>query len=148
MMAEERELFVRVVTPRPVLGPIVDRFRREHDRIRAEAFKIGVSLQRGCLDPDELACLVAHVAAHTEAEAWAVYPLAVARDDAPVVDGLREASVESNPRSISDRKPAVEVGDERHAGASRSTPYGPASSTLSPSPPRQGRRADVGSDRS
>lgn len=146
MIAEERELFVRVVTSRPALRPIVDRFRREHDRIRAEAFKIGVAMRRGSLDPDELACLVAHVTAHAEAEAWSVYPLAVARDEAPIVDARWGARAELNPRPISDRTPSVEVGDERSAGAASSTPYGPGLPPFSPSAPCQGRGADVGSD--
>lgn len=74
MMFEERELFPSLARTRPGVEPIVAKLLREHDELRAMAFRIGVELQFHRLDTDAVGALVARLRAHAEEENATVYP--------------------------------------------------------------------------
>ncbi|MFO0613446.1 MAG: hemerythrin domain-containing protein [Polyangiaceae bacterium] len=71
---EEQQVFPKLVAERPGLQPVVTRLLREHDELRAIAFRIGVALQVHEFRPEEAKDLVARLRAHAEEENRTVYP--------------------------------------------------------------------------
>lgn len=74
MTFEEQEVFPRLLMERPRLLDVARKLLRDHDEIRATAFRIGVELQFHRLDRDEIDALVARLRAHAEEENRMVYP--------------------------------------------------------------------------